>query len=209
MTAAPQPVLSAGQHGGEIRIEHQIGQRRITGVGFPHPIEKARADDAAAAPDRGDDPRSSSQPCRTGRRHDRETLGIGRRSSRPAARRAGYPDRRSGSRSFGLPARQDASPPVRARPCGRRAGGRRPPRRWWGRDPEIQRRGYRPAAGALLPGAIQDDLDHRRAGIGVALAQDCGGDLDQKAIRDPPGSMPRTPPASRDSRGRSACFISA
>ena len=40
-----------------------------------------------------------------------------------------------------------------------------------------------PAAGALLLGLVEDDVDERLAGLGVVLAQHLGGDLDQEAVQ--------------------------
>ena len=46
-----QTILCLRQQCGEIRIQHQIGERRIMGERLAHAIEQARADDAAATPD--------------------------------------------------------------------------------------------------------------------------------------------------------------
>ena len=51
------------------------------------------------------------------------------------------------------------------------------------RHAQVQRRLHRPAAGALLLGLVEDDVDQRLAGLGVGLAQHLGGDLDQVAVQ--------------------------
>ena len=44
---------------------------------------------------------------------------------------------------------------------------------------EVLRLDRRPAAGALLAGAVEDDVDDRQAGVGVDGAGDLAGDLDR------------------------------
>ena len=44
---------------------------------------------------------------------------------------------------------------------------------------EVLRLDRRPAAGALLAGAVEDDVDDRQAGLGVDGAGDLAGDLDR------------------------------
>ena len=50
------------------------------------------------------------------------------------------------------------------------------------RHAEVERVLRRPAAGALLLGLVDDDVDQRLAGARVRLAQHGGGDLDQIAV---------------------------
>ena len=49
--------------------------------------------------------------------------------------------------------------------------------------PKVERGLDRPAAGALLLGLVDDHVDQRLTGLGVDLAQDLGGDLDQEAVQ--------------------------
>jgi hypothetical protein len=51
------------------------------------------------------------------------------------------------------------------------------------RHPEVQGGLHRPAAGALLFGLVEDDVDERLAGLGVDLAEHLGGDLHQEAVQ--------------------------
>ena len=51
------------------------------------------------------------------------------------------------------------------------------------RDAEVERGLHGPAAGALLAGLVDDDVDERLAGRGVDVAQHLGGDLDQERLQ--------------------------
>ncbi len=48
---------------------------------------------------------------------------------------------------------------------------------------EVERGLHRPAAGALLLGLVEDDVDQRLAGLGVGLTQHLRGDLDEEAVQ--------------------------
>ena len=50
------------------------------------------------------------------------------------------------------------------------------------RNAELLRLDRRPFAGALLAGAVEDDVDHRLAGLGIVGVEHLGGDLDQVGI---------------------------
>ena len=50
------------------------------------------------------------------------------------------------------------------------------------RDAQVEGRGDGPLARPLLAGGVEDQVDHRLAGLGVVEAEDVAGDLDQVAV---------------------------
>ena len=48
---------------------------------------------------------------------------------------------------------------------------------------QVAGRDDRPLAGSLLAGRIEDQVDHRLAGVGIGETQDVSGDLDQVAVQ--------------------------
>ena len=51
------------------------------------------------------------------------------------------------------------------------------------RDAQVERVLDGPAAGALLLGLVEHDVDERLAGLGVGVGQHLGGDLDQVGVQ--------------------------
>ena len=153
-----------------------------------------------------------------GRRHDREALRHRRRPWRPAGCRAATsmkplrsPSKRAPGAASSCAARTRSSfsidrlrAPTAAAMHGRRRA-------------QLQRRRDGPGAGALLRRAIEDDLEHRLAGLGIGLAEDVGRDLDQVRVElaaVPLGedrlhlgdsSGPARPSSRRRSRRSAAC----
>ena len=52
-------------------------------------------------------------------------------------------------------------------------------------DAQVERRGDGPLAGPLLPGGVEDQVDHGEAAGLVGVAEDVAGDLDQVAVERP------------------------
>ena len=53
------------------------------------------------------------------------------------------------------------------------------------RHAQVAGRDDRPLAGPLLAGGVEDQVDHRLAGLGIVEAEDVAGDLDQVAVERP------------------------
>ena len=53
------------------------------------------------------------------------------------------------------------------------------------RHAQVAGRDDGPLAGPLLAGGVEDQVDHRLAGLGVVEAEDVAGDLDQVAVERP------------------------
>ena len=147
------------------------------------PVQKTGADDTAAPPD-GRDRAEVERPAAPGRRagHHGKALGVGAKLGREqrvaqpvqpqirAARVSGPLSRAAASTRSGFSAESE-----RAATASAIVGAG-----------TLKQRGLdRPAAGALLASPIKDHLDHRLAGLRVALAEDVGGDLDQIGSSSP------------------------
>ena len=174
---------------GERLDHHQIGDGAARRKGTRDVVEEDRADDAAGPPDLGD--RADRQvpvPRLRGRGEHGEALGIG-------GDLAGEQRLLERGEDRGAVAERGAEPGVGLAEellAGEAeiALGGEPARRHrrldhGRRNAEVLRLHRRPAAGALLAGGVEDDLDHRLAGLGVLGFENLAGDLDEVGFQPP------------------------
>ncbi|MNU73105.1 hypothetical protein D3C71_625820 [compost metagenome] len=166
------------------RVEHQVAQRRVAAEGVGDAVQKARADDAAAAPDRGDAAQVELPAFLLAHGLDQvEALRVAD-DLRGVERVVHLGHQRLFlQRQFDLrPLQQLAGRHallLLRRQHARLDGGVD------GADDHrvLGRVQQRPLARAFLAGLVQDEVDHRLAGFRVFLFERLGGDLDQVALQ--------------------------